>query len=599
MKYIKYLIIAVATVALAACDAWEEAKNLESSDRNRNLYELLSANPDLSTFVKVLDATGYAGKLSEDMNYTVFAPDNSVLAGLDLTHTDTLTQWVQNYISEEIAYTNAEGAFNIGSILMLNGKYMSINNNLVSGVPVGKWNIASKNGVLHIIEGIIEERMNIWQYLQTLESNTVVDFIRSFEEQIMDMERSVQTGLNSDGKPVYDTIWTYRNTLLDASPLANESATATFLLLDESALEALKTKYAKYFAQKDSALMARDIMKEITTDMILQYTKVDADDSYLNYAGVMVDVNAGDITESYTASNGIVYKVNAAKVRMYQNKIKPLTIEGENYVATGPVPNAWEVRPRSWASGGRDVALKSRTRHSYDWYEPSTYPDTLTNVAGNDSIVQRDTLILHKENRMYTLSYRSESAAGFGPNNYGEPNSYISYKPRMYSTSYKIFWKAYDDNHTINHIDSRGVPMLFYQKMYISFPGEKELERNPSNVIVNNFSSYTIMAASMNAGENIETPLVRYVADNSHTVYANSFVLIQPYTVEDNYGKEDILNCPYFGQATLFVSNTCIGEFMHDDGTSQAYLQASKTANAPGMIFLDYIRLEPYVDPND
>ena len=595
MKTIKYVIIAVAAVAWTGCDAWKEVNNLDGGDRSKNLYELLAENPDVSTFVRALDATGYAEKLSAEMNYTVFAPNNSSLVNLDLTDTQKLTLWVQNYLSEKIIYTNAAGAFDISSILMLNGKQVALNGNRVAGMPVSKWNIASKNGVLHIIDGAIEERMNIWQYLQTLQNDPVVDFIASFDEKVMDMERSVQNGINSEGRPLYDTIWTSRNTLLDASPLANESATATFLLLDKSGLDVLMEKYAKYFVQNDSMEMERDIIKEITNDMMLRYRTIEADGRYPNRSGVLVDVKAGDITGSYTASNGIVYKVKAADVKMYQNKIKPLTIEAENFVSRWP--DAWQTRPRNWASGGRDVVLKSVTRHSYDYTETSTYELTVQTELGMDSIVVRDTLLTYKVNNNYNMTYRNNEWPG--SNTLGEPNAYISYKPLMYSTGYKIIWKAYDDNSEKVHIDSRGVPMLFHQKMYMSFPGEKPLERTSENIIEGNFSSNTIMAAAMNAGENVETQLVRYTANNGHTIYSKSYVLVRPTATEDAFGKEELLISPTFGTATLFVSNTTIGEFTHFDGTVQAYLQSNKGNNAPGMIFLDYIRLEPQVDPND
>lgn len=613
MKKIKFVILALIVATLASCNAWEDVKKVDSGDRSKNLYELLTANPDVSIFVQALQETGYSEKISADMNYTVFAPSNSALANLSLpTDTPTLTKWVQNYLSEKIVYTDNQGNFDINSILMLNEKLVAIDSNLVSGAEVSKWNITSKNGVIHILDGAIVERMNIWQYLQTLEGNPTVDFIASFSEKVMDLERSVQIGVTSDGRPKYDTIWTYRNTLLDATPLANESATSTFLLLDESALQALKVKYGKYFAQKDSLTMVKDIMKEITTDMILRYTRIESDGQrYPNTSGVLVDVNASDIdiTGSYIASNGIVYKVSAANVKMYQNKINPLAIEGENYDTRWP--DAWQTRPRTWASGGFDVALKSRTRHSYDWVV-STPIDTIPASNGSDSIVYSTTTTYI--NNLYDLTYRSNEWPG--SNTLGEPNAYISYKPRMYSTAYKIFWKAYDDNSQKVHIDARGVPMVYYQKMYVSFPGEKVLARTSANVITGNFSStskvgftanHTIMAARMRAGENVETQLVRYKVNQGNTVYPNSYVLYTdavitnptPITSEDVYGKEGILKCPYFGQAMLFVSNTAMGEFTHSNGTVQSYLQSAKGSNAAGMIFLDFIRLEPQVDPND
>lgn len=608
MKSIKYSIFVAVMILFIGCNPWEDVRNL-NDERNKNLYEILAENPDLSTFVKVLKTTGYDSQLSAEMSYTVFAPANTALANLNFSDTAKLAALVKNHISEKIAYTGKTGDFDISRILMLNGKNISIIKNLISGVAVSKWNIAAKNGVIHIISGTIEERKNSWEYLKTLQNNPVVDFIASFNEKAMDMERSVQKGVNANGKPVYDTVWTYRNTLLDATPLANESSVSTFILLEKSGLESLIQKYSKYFKQKDSIQMVRQITKEIIADMVLPYTKIKATGRYKNSSNVLIDINQEDITDSIITSNGMIYKVKNAKVKMYQNKIKPLLIEAEDFVNSWP--DAWQTRPRSWASGGKDVMLKSRTRHSYDWN--TTYQLNKKTINGKDTVIVRDTII--KINNLYSFNYRSENEWP-GSNTLGEPNAYISYKPKMYSTSYKIFWKAYDDNAEKNHIDARGVPMVFYQKMYISFPSEKVLERTSANVIMNNFSSvskpgftpnHTILAARMVAGENIESQLVRYRVNQGHTIYPNSYVLYdavnpnnpQPITSEDIYGKEGILICPYYGQSTIFVSNTCIGEFTHFDGVVQAYLQSSKAANAPGMIFLDYIRLEPQVDPND
>ena len=611
MKIIKYYIFVAVVIVLAGCNPWEDVRNTVD-ERNKNLFEILTENPDLSTFVKALETTGYAEKLSADMSFTVFAPTNAALANLNLNDNEALTALVESHISEKIAYTDKTGVFNIDRILMLNDKYVNIINNLVSGVTVSKWNIASKNGVLHILSGTIDNRKNSWEYLQTLENNPIVDFIASFNEKVMDMDRSVQKGVNASGKPIYDTVWTYRNTLLDSTPLADESSSSTYILLEKSGLDNLMVKYAKYFAQKDSVGMLRQITREIISDMVLPYTKINTSGRFLNSSGVLIDVNYTNITDSIITSNGIIYKAKTTDVKMYQNKIKPLYIEAEDFVSNWP--DALQTRPRSWASGGKDIVLKSRTRHSYDWSEQSTYELATKTPAGKDTVIVRDTIIVTKINNLWDLTYRSNEWPG--GNTLGEPNAYISYKPRMYSAPYKIFWKAFDDNAEKVHIDSRGIAMTFYQKMYISFPSEKVLERTSANVITGNFSStskpgftanHTIMAARMTAGEKVESQLVRYRVNQGHTVYQNSYVLYdaenpnnpQPISSEDIYGKEGILINPYYGQATLFVSNTCMGEFTHSDGTIQAYLQSNKAANAPGMIFLDYIRLEPQVDPND
>jgi uncharacterized surface protein with fasciclin (FAS1) repeats len=362
MKNIKYILISL-VIFITSCDTWEAL----NEERTKNVYEQLLTIPEASSFVKVLQITGYSEKLSSEMNYTVFAPTNEAIAGLNLTDTATLKTWVKNYLSEKITYSNNAGEFATSRLQLINGKYITLSAKKVSGASINKWNVASKNGVIHIINGTIDERMSIWQYLETLDGNPVVDFIKSFNERVMDMTKSVQKGVNSKGQPVYDTIWTSKNTLLDAMPIVNEANSSTFILLDKSGLDALKTKYAKYFSQKDSVQMNKDILREIITDMVLPYTVISGTGQYLNANGVYVGINANDTIKSYNASNGIVYLTKAAEVKMYMNKIKPLTIEAENYVSLWP--DAWQVRPRTWASGGHDIMLKSRSRHSYDWVE--------------------------------------------------------------------------------------------------------------------------------------------------------------------------------------------------------------------------------------
>ena len=59
MKIIKYYIFVAVVIVLAGCNPWEDVRNTVD-ERNKNLFEILTENPDLSTFVKALETTGYA-----------------------------------------------------------------------------------------------------------------------------------------------------------------------------------------------------------------------------------------------------------------------------------------------------------------------------------------------------------------------------------------------------------------------------------------------------------------------------------------------------------------------------------------------------------
>ncbi len=158
----------------------------------------------------------------------------------------------------------------------------------------------------------------------------------------------------------------------------------------------------------------------------------------------------------------------------------------------------------------------------------------------------------------------------------------------MYSCDYEIFWLTYDDyNHGFT-VPETGLtpgvtmPMKLEQKLLISFPEEPVLMRESDAKISNNFTSYSLMAGVAISGVREETQLVRYRQNISNVNNVGLYMLDVISDGEDIYGSGGILKCPAQGKATFFVANTVRG----------------LNADA-GLIFLDYIRLVPKVDPND
>lgn len=67
-----------------------------------------------------------------------------------------------------------------------------------------------------------------------------------------------------------------------------------------------------------------------------------------------MDISTSKIQETYAASNGTVYKLSDADVKIYENKVKTIKIEGENYFSFyADNMNAWMVRYRPSLSGGK------------------------------------------------------------------------------------------------------------------------------------------------------------------------------------------------------------------------------------------------------
>jgi hypothetical protein len=560
------LFVVAAIAVLTTCDAWKDDIEVKNDGINKNLYEILSSESEVSTFAQILQLTGYDKFLQEEQSLTVFAPKNDALSGLDLSDTEQLKEWVKNHIAYLTYFTDQSGKFEVGYIRMLNNKNVPVQTSAVSGATISKPNCVAANGVLHIIDAIIIDRKNVWEYLLEQTGYAQVECIKSFDERVMDTERSVQTGIDPYGRPVYDTIWTIRNKFLQDFPFEDETQLFTVVLLEENALNALKTKYAKYFVRKNPEDQEATVIRQITFDMLLLPVTIDAAGRYPSFNDVLVDIDPADIREIYQASNGNVYKLNAAGVKIYNNKIKEQIIEAEYFTERWDGQDAWSTRYRTWASNGLDVILKGQTQNTFEY---DIYDET------GDSTKHKS------ETNTFQMHYRTASERFISKSN----NAYLKYHVPVHSVPYRIHWVAYDDNddHYYDVNDTIKFKMTWEQKLLISFPDEPEVERLSDGKIQNNFSAYSVMAGGFTAGVHEETLLTRYRINTTTGVSTTGlYVLDQPFPSEDDFGQGSTLKCPYAGQATFLVANT-----------------VRKTDTYAGVIFLDYIRLTPLVDPND
>lgn len=556
----------ITMILLAACDPWKDDVKLNDSNVDKLLNEVIMENADISTFATILKLTGYDLFLNEKQALTVFAPTNEALKDIDLSDIGTLKEWIKNYIAYLSYYTDMSGNFNVKAIEMINGKNITVNTLAISGSNIIKSNLLSTNGVLHIIDNLIIDRKSIWEYMQEHPDYAQVDFIWSQEKEIMDMDKSIPTGVDMNGQQTYDTVWIKKNPFLDAYPLDNELYSFTVILLEDDALDLVKAKYAKYFSRKDPGDQEEIVMWEISSDLILYKQIITTSGRYMSRNDILVDIDPANISESYQASNGMVYKLTAADVKMYNNKIKEQVIEAEDYTSrydgstTDPLSDAWLVRYRSWASGGQDMVLKGITYNyvNYEHYD-----------------AEGDSMIYGTNSYRYAYPSRTESIIC------KTSNAYLQFNPTLYSVDYNIYWVAYDDveSHYTNFSDTIQKPMVLEQKLLISFPGEQPLNRASDATITGNFSPYSVMAGTSTAGILGETKLTRYRANVANN---GIFLLDQPYTSEDEFGFEDRLKSPSYGIATFFLANT-----------------VRETNTRSGLLFLDYIRLVPLVDPND
>lgn len=571
---IKYSIIAFTLLgfAVACTSPWDEhiaAKEL----RGKTLTQVISENPQTSTFATILQKTGYDNLLSGDKMLTVFAPNNEALGSVDMNDVEALKILVKNHVAYA-NYTVTNGHFNTDKVEMINSKNALIAGLQINGAQVSSadesYNITVANGVLHLMNGVIPFQKNIYEYLQTQSGNLQAEFIKNQDKLIMDLEKSVQIGVDKKGKPLYDTVWVNQNKFLETHPINNETKKYTYILLPNDVVERIETKYAKYFAKSETLKQDSIVRYELIKDCILAPVTINADGKYMSIDGVKMDISTANIQETYTASNGQIYKLSDADVKIYENKVKTITIEAENYDSLyADVTTAWSVRNKSSLSGGKDLLMNSRTQF-------------ISKYSSTDSIVYTN---------LYFYANPSETVtSGLGKVN----NCFVQFKPIVNSVKYKIYWSAYDDFTWHSDLVRTREPIKFSQKMLISFPDKPQVKRNASAIFENNFNPFTVFTSTrFTAGNNEEKQLMRC---NISTVDVDSpyFILNRNYqfTAESNYfnfysgsdavGDRETLICPTYGKSTILVANTT--EY--------------KTTYC-GPIILDYIKLVPQVDPNE
>ncbi len=553
-KYI-YMLIVVVITGFVACNDNEWDNHVGNTDEvlASDILERIKADPNLSQFYTALVKTGYAEVLSQPVNFTVFAPQNSAWTGVDMNDVEALNDIVAYHIGYgRLTSANLSQA---ASVKMVNTKNVRKESGLFGGATVITADQPSGNGVVHTIDKFFEMKKNIYEYISS-EYSTLdqVKYLQSLDSLVMDKEKSVSKGVNDKGQIIYDTIWTNENSFLKYYPIDNEDSLVTYIVLKDFGFNHLKTKYAPYFVQTGADKETEDVVASeklvqynICQDLVVSLSGIiditSQTDTVINVAGMKVPIKGGTIEKTYNASNGKVYIIDQSNI-LLREKIKPIIIEGEDYYAAAASAPIF-TRYKLWASGEKDIMVNCGN------YQVDTV--YTTGVSGQDST--------------YTIT----------SNYYWDPsnnranitNFNLSYRAEVNSVDYEIYYVAYDDIEW--HYDTIYVHRI-EQKLFISMPNRPVLSKGVSgqvNAVINNYLGDTRCFVGQGlAGVHEETKLVQWDLQNNTTQLLKSAVA----------GSDaEVMKVPQSGTLTMWLCNTA----------------RSTAANAQGMLFLDYIKLVP------
>ncbi len=348
MKY-KHLkgfinISAVILILLATACSKEWDDHYDEGSFNlpgKTVTEYINEQPDLSTFSNMLEITGYNDILNASQSFTVWAPKNDALSGIDLSDTELVTKTVQNHIARSrITTSGVENSF----IRMLNNKYVNFTKD-PSGYTFGGNNISTanqpaKNGLIHVIDGYAPYEYNLWEFLgKTGGIDSLRDYIYGQSKKVFDAANSTEIGSDENGQVVYDSVFVISNPVLQRlGSIDVEDSTYTAIMPNNDAWNEAYARINSYYNfpnDAGSTTRQRDLTRlTIIRDMLYRgrISEPDKLDS-VNSTSRDVFYNPGELFKGldYTSlSNGLAYVTDQMPFADTSSFFKEIKVEAEN-----------------------------------------------------------------------------------------------------------------------------------------------------------------------------------------------------------------------------------------------------------------------------
>ncbi len=343
IRNIIFLAVALAVLSSGCKKLVDEHNAVTDPALKKTLLELIEENPDLSTFVGLLRQTGYDKELASAKSFTVFAPSNAQLVGVDqsiLNSAARLKQFIANHIAgQKILTTQVTTATRVA---MLSGKYNLMQGATIEGLAINTKDKYAANGVLQIVNGMLPALDNCWDFMfnNTAAPSSQGLYMQSLFRNVFDPTNAVILGVNQlTGEPIYqsgtDSVYTnlFWNQVQD---LRNEKKQYTYFMLTDAAWNTEVNKFLPYFettTADSSSFAARwNVVKDFAIDTLYNNPATIPDTIYSKF-GTKLGIDRSAIVRTVKTSNGIVYVMSKLDVQPL-HKFKTYLIETENYTAS-------------------------------------------------------------------------------------------------------------------------------------------------------------------------------------------------------------------------------------------------------------------------
>lgn len=322
---------------------WDDHYSHKSDNSgDQTVLQLIKSNPQLSTFARMIEIAGMEEMLNTTQTFTVWAPSDAALAGVDLNDVDAVKRVVANHVAR---YNISSSTNPSKNVRMYNGKMNRFSGNTFAGVELAESDIIARNGVLHLLKEAIPYRYNLREYITTHpECSLLSEFISRFDEQKFDEEASSPLDVDASGNTIYDTVTVAYNRLFEhplygLGSIEAEDSVFTMLIPDnrawQEAYERISPYFTVYNANKDLADSIRDVQTSlaIVSDLIFR-----AEIAEPSSAGVFTTTAGSVITDmsgyfrgasKVEASNGIMYVASSLNLDPASTFCKKVSVEAE------------------------------------------------------------------------------------------------------------------------------------------------------------------------------------------------------------------------------------------------------------------------------
>lgn len=458
-NYIQLGVIGLGMLSVIGCsDPWDDHTEAGDANLQENLSERLMANSETSSFGQLLAQTGYDSILKASKTYTVWAPTNEAMEQVDeeiLSDAEKSRLFIKNHIALS-TYSSVSDVDTV-TVHMLSNKYLQfLEGNRIAGAQVIEADHYASNGIFHTIDKALEPRLNIWEYLQENEDDyTVSEYLSSLDEFHIYHRADSIAQANPEAHNIYADSLT-NSYLYNVYNLNNEKNKYTFFLMEDEGF-AQETEKLEPYLNKGEADSTRAFARYFALrDMAFHgiYSRENLPDTLTSQFGVKVPIDKDKILEEIPLSNGIIYRMSSVDVPL-EKRLVTTRIEGEE-----------------------PIGFSQNDKEEYTFYREKSDP---------------------QGNIVYDILVR----------NHGQPKFTIYYRAKnMYSTTYKVYWRA------VNDIQSN----TFQQQLRIG--GSFSTEEGNESVVVDPIATL---------------PYTNVPPDNYDEVYVGEFTL-------EEAGKIDLIS---------------------------------------------------------